>query len=143
MEWWVVPEGTIGQAIDFFSWNSVRHYFGITGNQAVWTVRQSATRPPHAADVGPFSTRAEAQSAASALNRQQNLLTGAEQAAGVNDQPTKTSLSPGNFLAEISKSSTILRVAEGILGILLVSIAVDKLMDGNAGAFTKIAKVVK
>lgn len=37
----------------------------------------------------------------------------------------------------------ILRVAEGILGVVIIAVSLDKLMNGNAGPATTIARVFK
>jgi hypothetical protein len=47
------------------------------------------------------------------------------------------------WLGDFLGANGILRVVEGVLGVVLIAVGIDKLASGNAGVATKIAKVVK
>lgn len=80
---------------------------------------------------GPFATEAEAQAAQNPKPSPSG-----PQALG----NAITSAVPGlSWLQDFSW----LRAAEAILGIAIVIIALDKLLDGKAGAISTVAKVIK
>ena len=138
-DWWVVPEGTLGQLVDTFSLNGISHLFGALGNQAVWTVQQSDTKPPHSADEGPFSSQSQAQAAATALNEKEGILSDIQQLSGSADQPSSPSqldsipgLSQiGNFFGTLTQANTWERVGMGILGVMLIGVGVAKLTGAD------------
>jgi hypothetical protein len=115
MEWWVIPEGFAGQLVQGLS----------PGGPAlhVYTVKQSATPPPGQV-AGPYSTQAEAQAQATALN-QGSTATPAHIA-----QASASSIS-SSILGPLFQSNIWLRVAEVLIGVVLIGIGLNAMLKGK------------
>lgn len=123
MEWWVIPEGFLGQLQNAFTVGPALH---------VYTTKQSATKPPGAV-AGPFATQAEAQAQIVQLNK------GAIATPGnIAKQATSSALSSLNPLAPLYQANIWLRVAEFAIGALLIGVGLAKL----TGAENFISKAV-
>jgi hypothetical protein len=70
--------------------------------------------------------------------------TGAGAAAGLGQAGAQAtgSLYPA-WLQGFLGANGLLRIAEGVLGLLIIAVSLDKLLSGNAGIATTVAKVVK
>jgi hypothetical protein len=121
--YWAVQEGLVG---DVF--NKLSTFPG--GSQALdvtWTVVRQASKP-NASAHGPYPTQAAAAAEAASLN-QTAAGSVVAQAANAKGNPIN---SVTNFLKDLSSRNTLLRLAEGTLGIALIIVGVAKLADGTA-----------
>lgn len=117
----MIPEGAAGQLISSFSMQGPALH--------VYTVKQSATKPPGAA-AGPYSTQAQAQAKATALNQSSTATPSHIAAQAASDVLTQSGINAGNWL---------LRIGEALLGIVLLAIGVARITRAVPVA-TKIAK---
>jgi hypothetical protein len=127
--WWVIPEGFLGKLTNAL-------ISGPTLN--LYTAVQSAGQPPGAV-AGPYNSQAEAQAQAKQLN-------GKSVATLPNIAAATTSSVAGavssSVLGPLFQASIWLRVAEVVLGVVLIAVGVAKLTNAIPAA-TKIASVVK
>ncbi len=124
MEWWVIPEGFLGQLQNAFTVGPALH---------VYTTKQSNTKPPGAV-AGPFSTQQEAQTQATALSKG-----GVATPGNIAKQATSSALTSLNPFAGVFQQNIWLRVGEFVLGVLLIGVGLAKL----TGTDNFISTVVK
>jgi hypothetical protein len=117
-DWWVVPEGVIGDLINV----------GLGGNSAEVHVVEAARRPAGA--MGPYATQALAQAAANSLN--QNIATNVQ--AAIPEGPTVKAPSIASILEGLKSRALWIRIAEGTLGVALILVGVSKLAEGSPAA---------
>jgi hypothetical protein len=125
MSWWVVPDDAFQTAI-----YDATHSINDQGYPA--QVIEGVTRPT-AGSHGPYATRADAQAELDALSAAQH----AKQTTNVTIPGVST---VSGLISEITSRKTLVRIAEGVLGILLILVGVAKLADGTTAA-TMIKKV--
>lgn len=142
-EWWVVPQGTIGNVISDLS--AIAHG-SLTVGSLVHVV-QSPT-PPSGFIDGPYPTQAAAEAAASRLN-------GAVTSAASNANPANTTPQQaiagaipgvtdiGDFFHRLSEGETWTRVAEVALGGIILYAALRGMTGGAQAARSAPAKPVK
>lgn len=111
----MIPEGFLGQLVSGFSAQGPALH--------VYTVTQAAAKPAGAV-AGPFTTQAEAQAQATALNQGAaatpgNIASGAAAAAS------------GTVLGPLFQASIWLRAGEVLFGVVLVAIAVNAMFKGK------------
>jgi hypothetical protein len=118
-QWWVIPEGTIGQSISQFI-----HDFesgspsSVQGIGALYTVTQAASKPSGAMS-GPYSTKAKAQAAADALN------------GTITSSTQQTPQNVGSGITGwLSQGSLWMRIGEILVGLVLLGIGVNSLLKG-------------
>jgi hypothetical protein len=122
MSWWVIPEGFAGQLISGLSLRGPALH--------VYTVKQSSTKPPGAV-AGPYTTQAQAQAKADALNQGSTATPGhIAVAAGEDILTGQTGTNVGNWL---------LRIGEVLLGLVLIAVGMARITRAVPVA-TKIAK---
>jgi hypothetical protein len=105
------------------------------------------------APIGPFSTKADAEANVSGAQSSggygiapigPNSATGAGVAAGVGIIPQFTGLAAiGDFFGRLTEANTWLRIGEGLLGIVLIAIALGKLTGLDDNIKSAAASAVK
>jgi hypothetical protein len=130
MEWWIVPEGILGQIVNGFS-NGPS-----TINTIVHAVQASAR--PRSAVGGPFTTETEADAAATDHN---NAISGPLPQQIAQKVPAVSGVT--DFLTRLTEPSLWMRVFEGAVGGFLILAAANHMMSNPAGKIGKIGAMVK
>jgi hypothetical protein len=89
---------------------------------------------------GPFATQAEARAAAKPRQQSPNPVNDAVNAAQNANIPGLTAI--GDFFSRLTKPALWLRVAEGVLGLLLLGLGLNALLHNPAGKAIKAAPKV-
>lgn len=126
MNWWVVPEGFLGQLQTAFTVGPVLH---------IYTPKQSTLKPPGAV-AGPFATQAEAQAKADELNK-----SGVATPGNIAKQAASSALTSLNPLAPVFQANIWMRVGEFIIGIVLIGVGLAKLTGAENFISTAVKKV--
>lgn len=126
MNWWVVPEGLLGQLQTAFTVGPVLH---------IYTPKQSPTKPPGAV-AGPFSSQQEAQAKADELNK-----SGVATPANIGKQAVSSALTSLNPLAPVFQANIWLRVGEFVIGIVLLGVGLAKLTGAENFISNAVGKV--
>ena len=130
--WWAVPEGILGTGISI-----------ATGHASLYHVIQSASKPVGGAGnpvYGPYATQTQAQAQANELNGiAQTGAAAGEKAAGAAGNPLAGLQDIGSFFDLLGQRQTWIRVAEVVVGLLLVGTAVSHLAANTQAGQTIIA----
>lgn len=125
MEWWVVPEGFVGQLVSGFSLQGPALH--------LYTIKQSSSKPPGAV-AGPFSSQSEAETQAVSLNKG-----GVATPGNIAKQAVSSALTSANPFAGFYQQNLWLRVGEFVLGVILIGVGLAKL----TGTENFVSSIVK
>lgn len=118
----------------------VEYSIPVIGQNQTETVVQAATRPSGnniSVATGPYATQQEAQNTISGLHTSGSV-------PPLPSIPAFTGLAAiGDFFGRLTEPNTWLRIGEGLLGIILIAVALGKLSGLEDTAKTAAAAAVK